>query len=154
MDTEEPHFLDTLHRDLALALGQAIWAFARLEWLTCKWIGHLTRNGVDELVVDLGFEVRAKMLKRWLRQHTDQTKQAEVEAIATLLNQGSKLAERRNVIVHNPWSVWIDFDANDFKMAIEKYGDKENKVNLDELREFTKACGDLEQQLRTALHGL
>jgi hypothetical protein len=151
VESEEPNFLETLNRDLALALGEAVWAFARLEWLTCKWIGYLTAIGVDELVVDLGYDVRAKMLKRVLRRNTDPEKQEQVEAIAKLLNDGKKLAERRNIIVHNPWSVWIDFEAREFRTEIQKYADKENKVNLDELRKFTRECGELESELKEAL---
>jgi hypothetical protein len=94
------------------------------------------------------------MLKRLVRRNTETEKQDQVETIARLLNQGTKLAERRNVIVHNPWTIWIDFDAEDFMTEIQKYADKANKIDLNEPREFTKSCGELEKQLKEALRAL
>jgi hypothetical protein len=38
-------YLETLHRDLALAHGDAVWAFARIEWATYEMLRGINTYG-------------------------------------------------------------------------------------------------------------
>jgi len=49
------------------------------------------------------------MLKRLVERKSKD--QDQVKGVAKLLGQAMKLAERRNVIVHNPWTIRVDIDA-------------------------------------------
>lgn len=148
----EPHYLETLHRDLALALGDAVWAFAKIEWLTYEYIGRFSVDRVDELVRDINFRPRTAILQR-LIERGDSSPEKKERVIA-VIKKAVILSERRNVIVHNPWRVWIDLDEREFMTEIQKYSNREKKVNLNELREFTDSAGAVEAELREALSAL
>ena len=53
----EGHYLETLYKELALALGDAVWAFAGIEWLTYECLRRLSKDRLDELVGDLTFRL-------------------------------------------------------------------------------------------------
>ncbi|HEX2583665.1 MAG TPA: hypothetical protein VHL14_00935 [Steroidobacteraceae bacterium] len=98
-DLETP-FLDALYKDLALALGNAVWAFARIEWTVYKFIGRLSKDGLDELVGEIAFRQRCSILTRIVERRSS-LEPAKVRALAAIKNT-EQLAERRNIIVHNP----------------------------------------------------
>lgn len=151
-DTNEEHFLDTLYKDLALALGNAVWAFARIEWLTYESLKRLSRDHLEELVADLNFRPRTAIIRRLVERHESAStaKNRALEAIRTV----DDLSVKRNVIVHNPWRIWIDLKAEDFMTEIQKYAQPNKKVDLEELRSFTEACEKAEIELREALREL
>jgi hypothetical protein len=146
------NYLETLYKDLALALGDAVWAFARIEWLTYEWLGRLSKDALDELVEDMTFRPRIELLCRLVnRRHASQD--AKSAAVAALKVAGD-LAGRRNTIVHNPWRIWVDLEARAFMTEIQKYGSSERKVDLVQLRTFTDECGRVEATLKEALNAL
>lgn len=147
-----PHFLEVLYQDLALALGDAVWAFARIEWLVYEYLGCLSRDRVDELVGEVAFRSRCSILRRLVerRASTPESKGRALRAI----QEAEKLAERRNIIVHNPWSIWIDLDAKEFMTEIQKYLNRSSKVDLNELRRFTESAGNVERELKESLNAL
>lgn len=151
-NTEEPHFLETLYRDLALALGNAVWAFARIEWLTYESLRRLSPGRVDELVGDVNFVPRVAILRRMVeRKEASPGKKAR--AIAAI-NAAAQLSEQRNIIVHNPWQIWIDLDAEKFMTEIQKYTKPEKTVDLLKLKAFIESCGRAEVELKAALNAL
>jgi hypothetical protein len=79
----EPHYLEVLYRDLALALGDAVWAFARIEWLVYEYLGRLSKDHVDELVGEVAFRSRCAILRRLVerRATTPETKERALCAI-------------------------------------------------------------------------
>lgn len=127
----EPHYLDTLHKELALALGDAVWAFARIEWLTYKYIRRLSPGRVDELVGDLNFRPRISILRRIVKRRD--TSNGKKERALSAIKEAEGLSEKRNIIVHNPWQIWINIDTEKFMTQIEKYSNSENNVDLSEL---------------------
>ena len=147
-----PNYLETLNRDLALALGDAVWAFASIEWLTYEFLGWLSADRIDELVGDLPFRSRTAMLTRLVDRHDadTQTKQRA----RTAIERAEKLSERRNVIAHNPWRIWIDLDDREFMAEIQKYSNKGKKIDLTELRQFTDTAAEVELELRESLSAL
>ena len=149
---EQPHFLETLYEDLALALGHAVGAFARIEWLTYESLRRLSRDHVDELVGDVNFRPRVAILRRMVeRKKSSPEKTLRAQAA---IKTTEVLAERRNVIVHNPWRIWIDLDAEKFMTEIQKYTNRGKTVDLSQLREFANECGKAESELREALNAL
>lgn len=149
---DQPHFLETLYKDLALALGDAVWAFARIEWLTYESLGRLSRDRVDELVGDVNFRPRVAILRRIVQRSKSalEKKDRALAAIKTI----EGLAERRNIIVHNPWRIWIDLDAEKFMTEIQKYTNPDKTVDLDQLKVFVEDCAKAEVDLREALSAL
>jgi len=148
----ELHYLETLYRDLALALGDAVWAFAKVEWLTYEQLGRLSVDRVDELVGDINFRPRTAILQR-LIERGDSSSEKKERAIAAI-KKAVTISERRNVIVHNPWRIWVDLDEREFMTEIQKYSNRERKINLNELREFTDSANAVEAELREALSAL
>lgn len=148
----EPHYLETLHRELALALGDAIWAFARIEWLTYEYIGRLSTDRVDELVCDLNFRPRTSILRRIVeRKNTNPDKK---DRALKAIKEAEALAEKRNIIVHNPWRIWVDIDAKEFMTEIQKYSNQNKKLDLKDLLEFVKSAGKIESELKESLNAL
>ena len=154
-DTEaasESHFLEVLYRDLALALGDAVWAFARIEWLVYEYLGRLSKDHVDALVGEVAFRPRCSILRRLIerRASTPVSKERAMRAV----QEAEKLAERRNIIVHNPWKIWIDLDAEEFMTEIQRYSNPNSKVDLNELKRFTESAANVEQELKDSLNAL
>jgi hypothetical protein len=145
-------YLESLNRDLASALGDAVWAFARIEWLTYECLGWLSVDQIDELVGDLSFRSRTAILARIVdrRDVDDQTK----KRARTAIERAEKLSDKRNIIVHNPWRIWIDLDAKEFMTEIQKYSNKSKRIDLTELRQFTETAGKVELELRESLRAL
>ena len=150
--SEEPHYLETLYKELALALGDAVWAFARIEWLNYECLRRLSRDRLDELVGDLNFRSLTAILRRVVdaRNSSPQKKDRALKAIKA----AEDLSEKRNIIVHNPWRIWVDLDSEEFMMQIEKYSRRDKAVDLDELRGFTNLAGEVEAELKQSLYAL
>jgi len=148
----EPHYLEVLYRDLALALGNAVWAFARMEWRTYEYMRRLSRDHVDELVGEVSFSARCSILRRLVERKAPPT--AVKERALKAIREVESLANRRNIIVHNPWSIWIDLDAEEFMTEIQKYSNRDSKVDLNEIKRFTAAAEAAETELKAALNAL
>lgn len=148
----EPHYLEVLYKELALALGDAVWAFARIEWLIYEYIGLLSTDRVDELVGDLNFRPRTSILKR-IVERLD-TIPEKKERTLTAIKEAEKLADKRNIIVHNPWRIWIDLDAKKFMTEIQKYSNQDKKLDLNELRQFVESAVKIETELKESLNAL
>ena len=148
----EPHYLETLYKDLALALGDAVWAFARIEWLVSEQLGRLSTDRIDELVGDMNFRPRANVLRRLVERRV--TDAGKLERARLAIQAVEALSDRRNIIVHNPWRIWVDLDAKEFMTEIQKYSNRERKVNLDDLRKFAAEAERAEAALREALGAL
>jgi len=150
--SDEPHFLETLYKELALALGDAVWAFARIEWVTYTCLRRLSKDHLDELVGGLNFRDRTTILRRLVdaRKLTPQQKDRAHAAIKA----AEDLSEKRNIIVHNPWQIWVDLDSEQLMMQIEKYSRREKTVDLEKLREFTKLAGQVEAELKESIYAL
>ena len=146
------HYLETLHKELALALGDAVWAFARIEWLTYEYLRRLSTDRVDELVGDMNFRPRAGVLRRIVERRTED--KALRERALAALQAAEQLADRRNVIVHNPWRIWVDLDARAFMTEIQKYSSPSKKLNVQQLTQFANEAGKVEQELKEALSAL
>jgi len=150
--SEQPHHLETLYKELALTLGDAVWASARIEWLTYSCLRSLLRDRLDELVGDLNFRNRSAILRRLVDGKN--SSQDKKERANKAIKAAEELSDRRNIIVHNPWQIWVDLDTEQFMTQIEKYSQREKTVDLDRLREFTKRAGEVEVELKESVYAL
>jgi hypothetical protein len=157
---EENDFLKSLGDKLALKLGHAIWAFARIEWLTYRYVKSLSKGNLNSLVDDFlsltegqGFSARTKILKKLVRRSGADS--ALVDNAIQLLNKAMKLAENRNIIVHNPWQIWIDLNKEEFVSEIvhpiDPAMERLSEVDIDR---FASDAGAMEHQLEAALRAL
>ena len=106
--TDKIKYLEDLNAELAQALGEAIWAFAMVERLTYKYLRKLSSEPLDELMGDQLFRARLKLVRHLVQRLKGQD---EDKALALhYISKAEKLAETRNLIAHNPWQTWIDFE--------------------------------------------
>lgn len=149
---EERHYLDILGDQLSLALGKAVWSFARIEWLTYEYMKELSSDDLDMLMGDQFFKARTKLIKKLVLRI--EGSQAEKDQAISCIARAETLADQRNTIVHNPWQIWIDFNRRDFMTEIQKYTDREKKFDLTKVQDFTENAQKLASDLKDALSAL
>ncbi len=112
----------------------------------------MSTDRIDELVGDMNFRPRANVLRRLVERRV--TDAGKLERARLAIQAVEALSDRRNIIVHNPWRIWVDLDAKEFMTEIQKYSNRERKVNLDDLRKFAAEAERAEAALREALGAL
>ena len=92
------------------------------------------------------------MLRRLVdrRDASDELKRHAIDAIAVV----ERLANDRNIIVHNPWRIWVDLDNREFMTEIQKYSNPSRKLDLSLLRRFVDEATIAEINLRETLRKL
>jgi hypothetical protein len=120
--------------------------------LVYEYLGHLSSDRVDELVGDMNFRARANILKKLIERRS--TGKGKLDRALSALQKAESLGDRRNIIVHNPWRIWVDLDAKKFMTEIQKYSNRNKKINLNDLRQFAEDAGAVEEELREALNAL
>ena len=152
---EEKHYLEILGDELALAVGQAIWAFAKIEWLTYKYMKLLSKEDLGNLVEGLLFSKRIEVIKK-LVNRIDKFDKEKTKVIKCLI-EIAKLSEERNLIVHNPWQIWIDLEKKVFMTEIQKHSNPVKKLDLSQVNLFTektqKAASDLQEAIQPLIKG-
>jgi len=149
---KERHYLEVLGDELSLAVGQAIWAFARIEWLTYEYLKHLCRDELDILMADQLFRARTRVMRR-LVERLEKAQDKKDQALEWI-SQAEQLSDQRNTIVHNPWKIWIDFDRRDFMTEIQRYAKQHKKLDLKQVRAFTERAQEVAAGLKESLAAL
>jgi hypothetical protein len=149
---EGSDYLDSLGDELALALGRAVWAFARIEWLTYEYMRALSDDSLDELMGDQLFRARIRLTRQLVERL--EGKASEKAAAVAAIEQAERLADRRNTLVHNPWQIWIDLERKDFLTEIQKYNRREKKLDLSAVKAFTDEATQTASALQVALGAL
>jgi hypothetical protein len=135
----DPAYLESLHRELALAIGNAVWAFARIEWAITIALGR-AGGSLDHLLAEFSFRQRTTILRKLL---PDLGIYPETQAeLAGCITQFERLSEKRNLIAHNPWMIWLDQDAKEIMTEIQHYSRQEKRLDLSALQEFTNECNE------------
>ncbi len=147
--SEKLHYLETLTAELAQALGEAVWAFSMVEKLTYRYLKALSSEPLHVLMADQPFASRIRLI----RHLVDRLKgQEDTKAIATqCLDTAEKLARTRNMLAHNPWSIWVDLDTAEFMTEIQKITDENKTLDLAEVRDFRDAARGLASDFEYAL---
>lgn len=148
----ETHYLETLSAELAQALGEAVWAFSMIEKLTYRYMKALSSEPLHLLMADQSFSARIKLIRHLVDRLTGQD---EGKAIAVkCLNRAVELSRTRNMLAHNPWSIWVDLDKSEFVTEIQKITDENNTLDLVQVREFRDNARELASSFEYALDAL
>ena len=145
--------LEELHNQLSLALGEAIWAFSKVESLTYDYLRVLSTEPLHELMDGQSFASRCKLAER-LVSRIEGREAEKVRALAAL-KRALSLANNRNRIAHNPWRIWIDFCKRDLQAGIfhsVRQGDVE--VTPEFVRKFATDAQGAATELDDALRAL
>lgn len=138
---EQAHYLEELRAELSQALGEAIWAFSMVERFTYSYLKNLSSEPLHELMDDQSFGVRIRLIRKLIQRLKGQVEQ---KAIALrCLEKAEKLARTRNMLAHNPWRIWIDFDESKFKSEIRKVTDETKALDLETVRAFRDDASEL-----------
>lgn len=144
--------IDDYFDELAHALGEAVWAFARIEARTYEYLVKM-KAGRNEVLSELQFSQRVSILRKYVRAEASETR-ARDKALS-LLKRAISLAEQRNLFVHNPWSIWIDLDSEQFVSEIRHALEaKHTPINLETIKAFTAEARQLEGDLIDAMHSV
>lgn len=145
-------YLEELYKELAAMLGEAVWAFSRIEWRSYEFIGQLSNERLDQLMGRIGFSARISILEQLLDRSEADTELKEEATSA--LQEALKLAGRRNLLIHNPWRVYVDFDSHEFQGEFQKYTDDQKNLSREELGKFIKDCRASQARLEAAFGAL
>jgi hypothetical protein len=123
-----------------------------IEGLTYRYMKSLSSEPLDTLMGDQLFKARIKLIKHLVERIKG--KDEEKGRALRYIQKAEKLAETRNVIAHNPWQIWIDFERDDFRTEIQKYTKKEKTFDLTAVRKFTEDAREAASGLEYALSAL
>lgn len=133
--------LIALNAELAQALGEAIWAFSMVERLTYRYLKILSQEGLDELLADQALKVRIRVIRQLLGRVQGRDK--IVADVERCLDRAEKLAATRNLLAHNPWQVWVDFEQSALRSAVRKVTNESKSLDLVMVRNFRDEAGEL-----------
>jgi hypothetical protein len=149
------NYLETLSDELSLALGRAIWTFAKIEALTYEYIKVLSKDNLNDLLGRQAFKSRMELVKKLIERIKNlDTEKAQALSV---INKLDSLLKRRNMIAHNPWLIWIDLEQEIFMTEIHdasKPMDKQNAketLNLEKIKQFTIETQEIVLELKRAL---
>ncbi len=149
------NYLETLSDELSLALGRAIWTFAKIEALTYEYIKELSKDSLNDLLGRQTFKSRMDLVKKLIERI--ENLDAEKAQALSVINKLDSLLKRRNMIAHNPWLIWIDLEQEIFMTEIHdasKPMDKQNAketLNLEKINQFTIETQEIVLELKRAL---
>ena len=150
--SEKAHYLEGLSAELAQALGEAVWAFSMIEKLTYRYMKALSSEPLHVLMADQPFATRIRLIRHLVERLPGQ--EDEKATAARCLNRAIELAKTRNMLAHNPWSIWVDLDTAEFMTEISKITDENKTLDLNEVRGFRDAARELASSLEYALEQL
>jgi len=147
--SDEEHFLIKQTKELALPLGEAIWAFSRIERMSFTYLKALSTEPLDKFMEGVSLRGRLSVIAHLVDRIEGKD---EAKALALkCIKSATSLSNTRNLIAHNPWAITVDFDKNQFLYNIEKITKKSINVDLQGLKNFTEECETLYDDFETAL---
>jgi hypothetical protein len=142
-------YLEDMHAELSQALGEAMWAFAMVERLTYQYMRKLSSDSLDELMGGQSFAARIRLIRKLVERLNGQEQTKAI--VMACLRRADQLADTRNLIAHNPWQIWIDFDESKYKSEIKKVTNEEKALDLEQVRAFRDDAGELASMLECQL---
>lgn len=137
-------------KELASELGEAVWAFARIEKISFEYLRQLSTDTLDVLMQGVLLSGRLTVIKHLVDRADFGDPEMQKLAMKSI-EKIEKLQGTRNLIVHNPWNIWVDFDAKGFVAEIERVPEAKKTLARDQLEEFTRRCYDVVGDLEEAL---
>jgi hypothetical protein len=150
--SEKAHYVEELSAELAQALGEAVWAFSMVEKLTYRYMKALSSESLHVLMADQPFAARIRLIRHLVERLPGQEEEKAIAA--RCLNRAIELAKTRNMLAHNPWSIWVDLDTAEFMTAISKNTDENKTLDLTEVRAFRDAARELASSFEYSLEQL
>jgi hypothetical protein len=134
---------------LAAILGEAIWAFSKIERMTYEYLKALSVEPLHHFMQGVSFSGRLAVIKQLILriENYDAPKTSALGA----LKEADALAKTRNLIAHNPWSISINFTTKDLDFHIEKVTDQTVQITYNELEKFIADCNTLHDKFEHAL---
>jgi hypothetical protein len=139
--TDKIVYMEDMRAELSQALGEAMWAFAMVERLTYQYMRKLSSDSLDELMGGQSFSARISLIRKLVDRLKGQEQSKAI--VMKCLKTAETLASTRNTLAHNPWQIWIDFDESKFKSEIKKVTNEEKTLDLEQVRAFRDAAGEL-----------
>ena len=136
---------DDHYREWEAHVGRVIVRFGEIEYITVKCLEVLPRDRIAASTARMPFAQRASLLLEILEGRG--TSSEHIEGLQRALTQARQLAEKRNLIAHNP--VMLEIYTNEdetqartqFAIASARGGGK--AITLDELKELSAEIDDL-----------
>ncbi|WP_116365141.1 hypothetical protein [Parahaliea mediterranea] len=126
--------------------------FARVEHVTQEFIGHYSQDNMQELIVNLSFGSRLDILRRMV-ERSNAPDDLKIEARAHF-RRAAELAGKRNIFVHNPFSVYINREGTDLAVDFAKYQNREVVITAKELEQFIQDAENLQVEMFSTLAAL
>ena len=145
--------LEALHNQLSSVLGEAIWAFSKIESLTYDYLRVLSIEPLHELMQGQAFASRCTVAERLVNRIEGRTEE-KARALAAI-QRARHLAKHRNRIAHNPWKIWIDFSKREFQAGIiHPAQQNEFEISPAFVKQFSAAAQQAATELEGALNAL
>ena len=150
MKKTNQHHLEELSDELSLALGEAVWAFARIEKLIFEYIEKLARDDLNDLIGYQPITKRIEIIKKLIIR-IEGLGNEKKHALSNL-EKALKLSKSRNKIAHNPWLIWVDLDKKIIKTEIHEIHNKDSvPIDLIKMRKFTADAERVASDLKDSL---
>ncbi|MBP0597734.1 hypothetical protein J8I26_06455 [Herbaspirillum sp. LeCh32-8] len=139
---------ELLKGELVIALGEAVWAFSLVEKQSYFYIKAFSELPMLQILAGQSFGARVKAIGYLVQAGS--CEDYHRNKIKKLFEDALKLAKRRNVLVHSPWSIWIDPRSTELRDHVQDAKQLEN-VNLESVRSFATEARELAELLALAL---
>lgn len=149
MNENQQFEFDELKQSLVSALGEAVWAFSLIEKQSYFYIKAFSEGPLLKILAGQSYGARVKAIVLLVEdaQHIGSTHQSHIKA---LFETSLKLAKRRNVLVHSPWSIWIDPQSTELRDHVQDSKQLEN-ITLETVRQFILDAYQLVEHMALAL---
>ena len=140
---------DELKQNLVSALGEAVWAFSLLEKQSNFYIKAFSEGPMLKILAGQSYAARVKAILVLVEdaQHIGSSHQTHIKA---LFETSLKLAKRRNLLVHSPWSIWIDPQSTELRDHVQDSKQLED-ITIDTVRRFVQEAYQLVERMALAL---
>ena len=129
----------------ALLIGRSITAFGEIELVTYKFLALLPKDTLSNTTARLRFSQRIDLLIEIIDGRVERT--SDHDAIRRSLLDAKKLAEKRNIMAHNPVLLTIfsnaRMDDHLMQRSIVAARHGEPLIDLAEMKELAAACENL-----------
>jgi hypothetical protein len=129
-------------------VGKAILRFGDIELVLIKCLEVIPADTIAESTARLGFSQRAELLIEILEARTDRT--PDLNQLLECLKRAKPLANKRNLIAHNPVMLDIFVNEDETQMVAEhsiSHARSGETMSLEDLKEFAATVEDLSSEL-------
>jgi hypothetical protein len=141
--------INELEEKLSLALGRAVWAFARVELESYNYLRLLARDSIDRFMANHSLSARLKVVRELIKRLPGN--ESEKAKALECWSRAERLSRTRNIIAHNPWRISLDFEAKGFRSEIWTSWAEKGNLDLPRLEAFAEETAGLAAELQQLL---